>query len=422
MKLMIRLYSSNVLAKYALIFAYDTCSHNIPNIEYLYDHNIPFFDVFLTKDEKKNIKVIVPSDGSYELSYGGFTICLTVSSLVTAEKKLLQDREHSDIIKELLLTVINSPTESEANSILIDFVNTAKDYVERKLNDLKDQRTDTITKYVYNIKFNDWETLNICPKRSMDSVFLNKKDKEKLLTVINEFVDPNTQKEYHMYSIPYKCNIMLYGKQGTGKTSTIHAIASHISADIYIIQFTRCLDDAALTHAFNNITVNDRFSKKRKVIIMEDVDCIFENRKEHDTSRNSITLSGFLNVLDGMTRANGLIVFLTTNKISAIDKAVLRPCRMDLIMSFSDVKEEQIHEMFNLYIPDQKHRYSDFFKLIEFKKVTTSMLQQFLFTHRRSSNICDHIEDFYSICSSSSPAGAIGTRGEDGGECLSLYT
>ena len=47
-----------------------------------------------------------------------------------------------------------------------------------------------------------------------------------------------------------------------------------------------------------------------------------------------IAVKGILNVLDGMARKDGLIVFMTTNYKEHLDKALIRPSRIDFTISF----------------------------------------------------------------------------------------
>lgn len=389
---MLTLYSRNVIAKYALVFAYDTNPEVMSSIEYLCDSGIPYFDIYLTKEERKDIQVVMPSDGAFDIRYKGKNLVLTVESVFTPNSEILLDRETSDIIKRITLQVKDDP---QSIAHVLAFVEDAKVYVEEKLGNVRDQRTHSITKYVYEPKYEEWNVLNVCNMRSMDTIFMDLPSKQKLLAVVEDFTHPDTLKDYQHFNIPYKLNILLYGKHGTGKTSTIHAIASHFRADMFILNFSRKIDDAALAKAFNTSTLSSykRNSRKQKIIVLEDIDCIFTNRKEHDTAKNEVTLSGLLNVLDGLMRAEGTIAFLTANNIDVIDKALLRPCRMDLIMEYTDASKDQLKQMFAYYFSSQADRFEAFYRAIEFKHYTTSMLQQFFFRHRRATNILDHISD-----------------------------
>lgn len=407
---MLTLYTNNVLAKYALIHAYDTSPASFPAIEYLYDASIPFFDVYLSKEQRKDIKVIVPSDGEYSMTvFAGaedpgfhYELILKIESFFTEDGRIVQDRESSEVIKRVQLSIGESSDRSSdrKSELLTRFVSDAKQSVERKLREYKAQATEVLTKYVFNDKFMEWTVLSMCPKRSMDSVHLDGDTKAKLLEVIDEFVHPDTQKEYHKYSIPYKCNVMLYGKPGTGKTSTIHAIASRINADVYLLQFTSKVDDTTLVNAFNSSRFTEDMqnkSKRNRIIVMEDVDCIFSDRKQHDTHRNSVTMSGLLNVMDGMLRVDGIIVFMTANSIESIDAALLRPSRIDLLVEYHLPTEAQVRDMFRAFLPHQLDAFPAFYDKIQYKSVSTSALQQFLFRYRKCDSVLANLPKLFEI-------------------------
>lgn len=59
-----------------------------------------------------------------------------------------------------------------------------------------------------------------------------------------------------------------------------------------------------------------------------------------------MTFSGFLNALDGVASGEERITFLTTNHISRLDPALIRPGRVDLSQLFDDASAAQAKELF----------------------------------------------------------------------------
>ena len=51
-------------------------------------------------------------------------------------------------------------------------------------------------------------------------------------------------------------------------------------------------------------------------------------------SQSRITLSGLLNVIDGVSSEEGRLLFATTNYVNRLDPALLRPGRMDVKFVF----------------------------------------------------------------------------------------
>ena len=56
-----------------------------------------------------------------------------------------------------------------------------------------------------------------------------------------------------------------------------------------------------------------------------------------------------------------------------------------------------------MVVPKQKEHFEKFYKLIQSKKYTTAMLQEFLFFNRKSDNVIDKIDEFYDIINKNDP-------------------
>lgn len=59
-----------------------------------------------------------------------------------------------------------------------------------------------------------------------------------------------------------------------------------------------------------------------------------------------MTFSGFLNALDGVASGEERIIFLTTNHISRLDPALIRPGRVDLSQLIDDAGPTQAKSLF----------------------------------------------------------------------------
>lgn len=55
--------------------------------------------------------------------------------------------------------------------------------------------------------------------------------------------------------------------------------------------------------------------------------------------------SGLLNALDGVATPHGLVSFMTTNSMSVLDAALLRPGRADRIEEIGYVDDEQLRRL-----------------------------------------------------------------------------
>ena len=365
-------YSTNILAKYISIFSYKLLqdTSNV-SLEYMYDHTLPTWDYLCPKD-RKNIKVISLGVGEYNVRYKDQIIHLRIHKYTNPTVT----NQQGDFIYQYDLS-------GEEADLLFSFVNEAKETIEDEINQLGRNINTTIRKYMYEIdgNYGDWHVLNVGKKRGMESLFLPNKEKTELLDMIQTFLKEETKTEYEKYGIPYKSNILLHGIPGTGKTSTIHCIASLINSDIGIIQFNRQIDDLHLTKAINSMTRLDNC----KILVLEDIDSIFsDDRKAHDSAKNSVTLSGLLNFLDGLMRNEGTIVFITTNRKEVLDEAVFRSGRIDHEIKFDYCTEEQIKEMIAFYFPQEVGLAEKLYDKIQHAQYTISDLQQYFFRYRKT--------------------------------------
>ena len=223
-------------------------------------------------------------------------------------------------------------------------------------------------------------------KRDMDSIYLPKKQKDDILADLAKFLKPETRARYLKLGINHKRVYLLEGVPGTGKTSIITAIASKFNFNIAIVSFVPKMTDVDLLRALRSINDthendnDDERKPKQSILVFEDIDCIFKERKSHDENKNGITFSGLLNALDGITSNENLVCFITTNYKNNLDSALLRPGRVDYIMRFDYSIKEQIQDMYRDFTGGDSKAASDFYSnCYELRiKMTTALLQQYL--------------------------------------------
>ena len=114
----------------------------------------------------------------------------------------------------------------------------------------------------------------------------------------------------------------------------IFALASTFDLDIHIINLGPKVDDSVFMTAIAALP-------SKTILLLEDIDSLFVERKANDSNKSLVSFSGILNVLDGMARKNGLIIFLTTNFKENLDKALIRPSRVDFQMTFKNCKKNK---------------------------------------------------------------------------------
>jgi len=339
-----------------------------------------------TKNSGKDIHITLSLDkfdNTFEFTYKGVLFKYDV-----AEYRNIGDRMTKICDDILIYSEYSISFDSQYQQEFEDLIKTCIMYFDLHFNGDKEDK-DKISIYLNSNDGGFLQYLGKRHKRDMASIYLPKKQKAEIITDMAKFLDPSTRAKYLRLGINHKRVYLLEGIPGTGKTSLITALASKFNFNIAIISFVPKMSDVDLLKILRNINdtyeershLNNELNNKKTLIVFEDIDCIFKERKSNDEARNGITFSGLLNALDGITSNENLICFITTNFKSHLDSALLRPGRIDYIMRFDYSKKEQIQDMFCDFTTCQ-----DADKIQEFHKacsglqikISTALLQQYL--------------------------------------------
>lgn len=224
---------------------------------------------------------------------------------------------------------------------------------------------DTISIYSYDMHTR-WRKLADRPRRSLNSIILDPGMKDMLISDAKDFLSSKTW--YAARGIPFRRGYLLHGAPGSGKTSLIHSLAGELGLKILVISLSHPnLNDTILREIMTELP-------EQCIALIEDIDAAFTqtmnrdlpsdedtedsvsvSRNKNQGSTNKITLSGLLNVLDGIGAAEGRILFATTNKYSSLDPALCRPGRMDVHVEFRLASKFQAREFYKtFYAPDSE--------------------------------------------------------------------
>jgi len=181
-------------------------------------------------------------------------------------------------------------------------------------------------------------------KRPFESVVLEEGLATKIRNDVSEFLHARTW--YLDRGIPYRRGYLLYGPPGTGKTSFVQALAGALDFNIAMLSLSQHgLHDDLLNRLLLHVP-------PRTIVLLEDADAAFNNRKQRDEdgfSGSTVTFSGLLNALDGVASAEERVVFMTTNHIDRLDDALIRPGRVDMIVRLGEATEWQISQMWDRF-------------------------------------------------------------------------
>ena len=182
-------------------------------------------------------------------------------------------------------------------------------------------------------QYGGWSAPISRPHRSWKSVVLPGTVKTDLLEDVQSFLSEEEKEWYGARGIPHRRGYLLHGPPGAGKTTLATAIASALKLDIYVVDpAARGMDDGKLNKAFRNCPPGS-------MILIEDIDCVMPPRKrgggkdeiedddeEEDKpeekpetdpgkfglAKSTVTLSGLLNAIDGVSSQEGCVLFAST--------------------------------------------------------------------------------------------------------------
>lgn len=193
---------------------------------------------------------------------------------------------------------------------------------------------------IFHNEDSEWISSCIIDFREMENVFLPKKDIASVFDRIDKFLNPKTKKLYKLLGMKRKLTILFAGVPGAGKTSFISAIASKYKYNLCNLKYQKTTDSNLMTLGSDLPAYS--------ILTLEDLDCVIYERKQHD--ENHITFAGLLSFLDGTTMRDGTIIIITTNHKDKFDPALLRPGRVDFVLTFNHANNEQIGDMFSRYM------------------------------------------------------------------------
>ena len=225
----------------------------------------------------------------------------------------------------------------------------------------------------------------------------------------------NNKEWYMKRGIPYNLGILLHGEPGCGKTRFIKQLMNHTGRHGIDIKLNDAMDFTHLQNIIYKEELDDThiIPQTQRILIFEDIDALgdvvkdrdlkkidsdtssdisihdshfvtIDKRKENNNNNSNSNnnsndmlnnflkmansssstqskcnnnLSYLLNMLDGIHECSGRILIMTTNKLDVLDKALIRPGRIDIKINFQKCSlydiSKMIEKFWNIVIPSE---------------------------------------------------------------------
>ncbi len=161
---------------------------------------------------------------------------------------------------------------------------------------------------------------------------------------------------YKSRGLPWRRGWLLYGRPGTGKTALVRATAEELDLPIFVYD---------LSTLYNN-ELQQEWAKMLAEVpcmaLIEDIDAVFDKRRNTSSRDHQyLTFDCLLNCIDGVERADGLFLVITTNRIDKIDAAIgvpegnmvsTRPGRVDRVVEMKRLDERGRLKIARRILPD----------------------------------------------------------------------
>lgn len=327
-----------------------------------------FYDTI--KDERSvNGDLIVCQYKEFEI-HNGIKCMISIDNTANNEIKTVNKNITINLFHRKDLNIILKFLKNIEHEYLVYIHSSLNKQLYFCLKEEKESETDRLICNEY--KFESTTTFN--------TIFFEEKDY--VLESLNFFL--KSKEFYEEKGLPYRFTLFLHGSPGCGKTSIIKSIANYTKRHIINIRLNHmkksdfdCLfyqdqinnyviDNSKRIYVIEEFDVNnvksieERNNNTENVLsntisksIAESIKLI--NNDPHEVKSMSlnkkdsdriINLSDILQALDGLLEQSGRIMIITTNNINKIDKAILRPGRMDVTINLKKANYKTILQIY----------------------------------------------------------------------------
>jgi len=254
-------------------------------------------------------------------------------------------------------------------------------YIEWKDNINSSLKIYTIDTGDRDIDYFSFSSYNFSSTKTFENMFFEHKE-----LIIDRLKQYENIDKYKKLGIPHTLGLLFHGEPGCGKTSCIKAIANYLKRSIISIDLKNITSINHLRELFLDDQVDGRIylKKEKRIYVFEEIDCTNESQNpfldralkkekkekikveeeyeddDDDDGRRKpkktildiedrINTGEVLELLDGIAETDDRIIIFTTNHPEKIDKAFMRPGRIDMCIEFKKLRRVDIKNLYKLW-------------------------------------------------------------------------
>lgn len=239
----------------------------------------------------------------------------------------------SNKFKEKMVFVVRGSVKQKDRALVKELLDAVREYV--KANSIYKGkairlRTDNEGKFDYETPPTFMDTSQTKPEELVFSEIVMEQIQTNIFTPIEK------TEECKRYGVPLKLGVLLESTYGTGKTMTAnvtaHKAEKHGWTFIYVDRVSALRDAIGFAREY-----------APAVLFAEDIDRVMGGERDMD-------VDDILNIIDGVDSKNSeIITILTTNDIHSIEKAMLRPGRLDAVISVTPPDAKAAEKLMRMY-------------------------------------------------------------------------
>jgi len=231
--------------------------------------------------------------------------------------------------------------EDEISFFIICSESNYEKYIELRNNfDIFSQKRDRDSLYINVVES---EPIPYTKDSTWEDLFLPIDLKNDIKKSVEGFL---SSKDFYLKNkIPWKMGMILYGHPGNGKTSAIKTLISQY--DFKPVTVPGSVNDDIMKEAF-------RYAEEQNpsLLYFEDLDSLLEK---------NVDVSTFLNLMDGISSKNGILIVATANEIKKLKHNIIdRPSRFDkkfeIPLPSQDMAQEYLKKWFGTLINAKKYK------------------------------------------------------------------